>query len=855
MFKFYLPNFERDVVYSEFLRPAVMTQEQVPAKKGTPMTHQRVVANVTKGSSNVDSLLIVHDMGTGKTCTAVNSIEQNINDGLYGMKRALVLNKGKAILGNFVSELVNKCTTRYNVGNERANRKIWSRLYEMNTFEIFAKTVQKMSDSAIVQRYNETFIVVDEVHNILNESGLVFTQLMRVVKLLPRKRLLLMTGTPVRDTPSDFLPIMNLLCQTSISPSEFEDEFIDENGTPKKPFLDLVKNRVSYLRAPRPDLEVRFGGSLVPGLNGMYKVHVMSPLQERSYLRAFKVDERGRGVYNSSRQAIRFVFPDGTFGSEGFDRYVVRGAFSPEMVSALRKYGTDFNSVMRSVSEMSAKYAWIIQALIRADAAGEKSIVYDELVRGSGLMVFDLLLRFVGFSKHRLLSSETTTNETILRVQKEFNSSIHGKNVSVILGSRVISEGFTFTDVIHEHLVPSWNYTETSQVIARGIRMGSHRLTLLENPNSVVTVYRHITLPRDAPSESSIDYMMTRLSERKQVQIDNMNAALQYVSITCNSFMDRNGGNCLQPASPEVPFNTTISTVYDPGDEVVDVLKTSGRIDVSDYDVARLQPVINVVNSGRRFVNSSGVTCVARYSDGAVYASPVSGTEWDESSAKYVDDVKPPEPRQAARMAEFRELVDSDDDVPNRQRYLEILVTAKMFSLPTKVNLDEELDMFSGFYYIERMTAVTWFGSSINKALDPMCLSNPTSISPWNEWKKCKSAAVAVAKSKTDSDTKIIEARTKQMGLSFYGQRNPASGEFCIKNIDATDEKDVRKRSSGKRCTNWNKQTLLGLAKQLQLDAGGQSRDKVCDSISKWLTDRQLVVASSSCGVQTKIKK
>ncbi len=51
---------------------------------------------------------------------------------------------------------------------------------------------------------------------------------------------------------------------------------------------------------------------------------------------------------------------------------------------------------------------------------------------------------------------------------------MNGNIMPVIFGSRVIAEGLTFKNVIHEHVVPHWNGSETEQVIARGWRLGSH---------------------------------------------------------------------------------------------------------------------------------------------------------------------------------------------------------------------------------------------------------------------------------------------------------------------------------------------------------------------------------------------
>ncbi len=72
----------------------------------------------------------------------------------------------------------------------------------------------------------------------------------------------------------------------------------------------------------------------------------------------------------------------------------------------------------------------------------------------------------------------------------------------VIFGSRVIAEGLTFKNVIHEHVVPHWNGSETEQVIARGWRLGSHEALIRNGKQNgqvgkkpQLNVYRHVVIP------------------------------------------------------------------------------------------------------------------------------------------------------------------------------------------------------------------------------------------------------------------------------------------------------------------------------------------------------------------------
>ena len=49
----------------------------------------------------------------------------------------------------------------------------------------------------------------------------------------------------------------------------------------------------------------------------------MSSFQTKKYIEAYNEDTIEKGVYINSRQASLFVFPDGSYGSKGFNKYII----------------------------------------------------------------------------------------------------------------------------------------------------------------------------------------------------------------------------------------------------------------------------------------------------------------------------------------------------------------------------------------------------------------------------------------------------------------------------------------------------------------------------------------------------
>jgi len=557
-----------------------------------PLHHQIIIRRLMSGYNTIDSLLLIHEMGTGKTCTAIYCIEQLFadNQGLFGLgigpgcDKALILVKNKSLVLNFKEEL-SKC------GLGQHNH-----LYQFMTFDIFAKKMQTLTDSRIVSQYENTFIVIDEVHNLNNlEEGYIYIQIHRFIHLLQRKKVLLLTGTPIRDKPEEIANLLNL-----ILPADHQmpigDEFNNTFFANTKQYRQMknVQRFKSYINPSKAGGDNPYVSYLETNIGDIPKIdmgehldlkylkvvpHRMSEFQTAAYQQALRSDAKELGIYVNSRQASRFVFPDGSYGSAGFNKHVANknGVFrmKPNFLQVFAGKSTDQKLAL--IDTYSAKYGYIIRALLAAKAAGENSIVYDDSVRGSGLVVFSLLLSQFGFVRnfgtkktkdsYCILSSETTTPDQINTLKNIFNSAdnIHGEIISVVLGSRVISEGLTFRNVIHEHVVPHWNNSETAQVISRGWRVGSHADLQREGIHPVLRVYRHAVIP--AADVRSLDLEMYRLSEQKNFEIIQIIRCLQEIAIDCNLFTDRNtclldGISTSCAVKCDIPSAATVATKY-----------------------------------------------------------------------------------------------------------------------------------------------------------------------------------------------------------------------------------------------------------------------------------------------------
>jgi superfamily II DNA or RNA helicase len=191
--------------------------EDKPKIKGDLMKHQINISRFLSNYTLYDGLLIFHAMGTGKTCSAIGTIEKirQEEDNIY--KRAIILGRGKGILNNILNELVFVCTDGRYIPDDyeklsKDNQKIGlkkkvSDFYTFETYYKFSKTLEGMNEQDIITQFDNSIIVCDEVHNLHLKTKTkelyvdIYKQLHRLFHILYNKKILLLSGTPMKDKP------------------------------------------------------------------------------------------------------------------------------------------------------------------------------------------------------------------------------------------------------------------------------------------------------------------------------------------------------------------------------------------------------------------------------------------------------------------------------------------------------------------------------------------------------------------------------------------------------------------------------------------------------------------------------
>jgi hypothetical protein len=505
-----------DSIYrkKELYENKLSKSETLSIKRGEKFNHQKILSRFLSGYTPYDEILLFHFMGTGKSCTSVGVIEESKKSGNF--KRALIVAPNKALLYNYIEELVLKCTDgKYEpeginkITNPSERMRILKNslkgFYSFKTYgELYNNIIQlkKIETSKkgtvkdinylrdiyknVIDKYSNMIIVLDEVHNIRPkkttklEDRLVYEEIKMLCILTRNRKIVAMTGTPMRDKPEEIASIMNLILPYELqfeSEDSFKNTYIEEvkdkpSNIKKRKINELkekLKGRVSVLQAMESDVPKIFNGEIIPNFTEKFKIYKseMSKLQTNTYLDALnkdggidianksEIDDElsSGGIYNNSRQASLFIYPPikegelGLYGSEGFNYYmdtknvtnlqkskeknVTKKSFN--MKSSLKRIlleGTEGikdeyernNVILKNIGKYSCIYKEVIKDIL--NNKDKCTYVYSESVTGSGAILLSKLLELVGFSKANGNEKDKGRRYAILTSETSSNTDI-----------------------------------------------------------------------------------------------------------------------------------------------------------------------------------------------------------------------------------------------------------------------------------------------------------------------------------------------------------------------------------------------------------------------------------------------
>lgn len=513
--------------------------------------HQMNIARYMAQWTLYNSLFIYHEMGTGKSALTVAMTELVKKGGLY--KKVLYIAHNQTQIANYKNEIKRfslRLSSSLMVGikslPEEKVRNRWNSIltkdgYEFYTFGTIASEFAKQSDSWLQQKYENSIILIDEAHHLVQtnkeEDKKSYHTLLRLLSILKHKKLLVMSGTPIRDQPDEVIPLLNMVLPPNqqLSRTDFISTFFnikeqvqifDNVKIPvyewkpeeKTRFIKMIQGYVSYVKRRQSNAIIKYMGKIYdPMKNIKIVAHRMELYQNMVYTDVFQKERWGTedektakaSFYTLSKQASLFVFPEEQIGEKGFKKYVSpQFVLRPDFLKIIGDYkNLPTKEIVEQLKQFSVSYAYVIQQIL--DHPKELIYIFSDLVEGSGILLFMSILKTLfGFklitSKKDLLDSKEDRmillNDRVAN-EDDFQDFItyfnrpenkNGDFCQVVMSTNKTKEGISLKNVRQIHiLTPSWNIADTSQAMARSLRARSH--DDLKDP--IVRIFLHVSVP------------------------------------------------------------------------------------------------------------------------------------------------------------------------------------------------------------------------------------------------------------------------------------------------------------------------------------------------------------------------
>lgn len=529
-------------------------------------SHQKIIARFVSHWTLYQSLFIIHETGTGKS-----GVASAVFDGLIRERpkmRTLYLSNNDTLLENFRSEilklspylqkewaaLTKKITIHSDNFSTYRNRILKEARIDFNTYARFSSLLQK-DRMKYIRQYHNSLIILDEVHHLIVheiEKGKTldtdYNEIHAFLHGISEKKILLMSATPMRNSPTEIAPLINLILplnQQFPIGQEFQEQYFTRQDNSVIPVLDWkptwekrFKNKIQgYVSVVKQDVqvEVEYRGKIIsPMRHFPLYARFMSGHQTDGYLAAYKKDKQMIGkkkidasFYSHSVQAALFVFPDGGYGIRHSKKYFGSNGmlndvfFKETKLKRNARVPEDIEHNLQIIKGLSSTYHEILYHVLYHPH--ELCYVYCDKINGSGIWTcISLLTQCFHYSilksgqsfnwnspaRRCIFLNDTGTGTTRANIPKLISIFNDYKNrfgdfVQVIFGTDKTREGITLKNIRQIHVAsPDWNFGKIYQAIGRGIRYQSHKDL---GPGVTVDIFFHCSIPeRDFKGEPNL---------------------------------------------------------------------------------------------------------------------------------------------------------------------------------------------------------------------------------------------------------------------------------------------------------------------------------------------------------------
>jgi hypothetical protein len=414
---------------------------------------------------------------------------------------------------------------------EKEERSKVNKVYYILTHEKFLNEVFKYKPDTKeftpgeyikLLKFKNGLLIIDEIQGLVSAIGSSYRKLLYAIKFYanPEFRVVALTGTPIYDKPFEFGLLMNLLRPRIEFPDgidEFNETFIENKNKIKNRdlFKMMCSGYISYFKGGNPEA--------YPFKKTVLMLHSMDPFQYTAYKQAV-TDEVGRelekgirapenesfivrvhnterandeastGIYNNSNLCCNIAFPEAqltTIEAKHITRKTRLEANIRKFRELLREEVRLSNHLMEPqktnrllgvIKNYSSKFAKVAELIMQSKGP---VFVYSNFVY-YGVDAMAIVMNTFGYTEfpdnsgrgmYFIWKGQADENE-IVKAKELFNSkaNVNGDILRIMFGTQTTMEGVDFRNVRQVHILdPWWNDSRVQQIVARGIRLCSHR--------------------------------------------------------------------------------------------------------------------------------------------------------------------------------------------------------------------------------------------------------------------------------------------------------------------------------------------------------------------------------------------
>lgn len=623
----------------EFITPVIEQVEEIPSEKGQYFTFQTIISRIMSPYTPYQKMLFYIEVGAGKTCTSILVHELKKAFKKDEMRRSLVLASNKTLLDQYKNQYTGTCPSLPADIDKKEKKKIVKENYEFRTIKTFVNNVIKpnadKNKKFLKDNYSNRLIIIDEGQDIkkqqkesLIKKGSDYYWMEKFFDIIENSSIIIMTGTPVVEDAYEIVALVNLLSDKK-DRIEIGEKFYKKfyktakDGSVKLINKDLLVNlfrgKISFVKqmgTVAPKKYMKNESLKVPiDIYGC----VMEQHQYEGYKNSIN-NKKDEAFYQLSKESSLFVFPDGSFGKDGWNEFV-------KFENKKYTFEKDFKSIIKdNLNQFSCKYDTIIKLI--KENPNQCFFIFGDMFVNGGLIILEILLEMHGFSKlkstklgtkgKRFISVRTNTVEeekagiktpVIADLLDYFSKerNVKGEYAQVIIGGEQISTGVTIKNLTNIIIVtPRWNPSSIEQPLARGIRPNSDKWLVKHKLDNTVKIYLLAALSPDE-KELTTDLKIFQLADEKKKRNDPILELGKKSAIDCPLMYKRNVTNpednykCtdMKPTgkdeqgiytyTPSNIFETNFNLLYssqiieDIIEEFKDKLVENGHIDLNLY--------------------------------------------------------------------------------------------------------------------------------------------------------------------------------------------------------------------------------------------------------------------------------